>query len=280
MEQIVNKKCKICQGNFPLTKDFFYQGFNKKVQKFYYSSYCINCERNNTRQSYTKREKIDKKLILWNCNQEKQCKTCKSYFPVTKEYFYKNSETFDGFENSCKDCRKCVMRQFYVDNHTIIREQKNSYRKTDSNRQKIKDKRKNDPLFALEANLRNRIRNAVVKIKSKKADKFIKLLGCSLQQIKDHLESKFQDKMVWENYGKHGWHVDHIIPCSAFDLSTEENQRICFNWINLQPLWGDENSIKNDKMPNGKYVENCTAEELDFYINELKEKIKNSLIEL
>ena len=60
-----------------------------------------------------------------------------------------------------------------------------------------------------------------------------------------HLQSKFKPGMSFSNYGK--WHIDHIIPCSRFDLNKEEEQYKCFNYKNLQPLWAEENKIKSNK---------------------------------
>lgn len=51
--------------------------------------------------------------------------------------------------------------------------------------------------------------------------------------------------MSWENYGK--WHIDHIKPCSKFDLTVKEEQYKCFHYSNLQPLWGPENSAKGNR---------------------------------
>ena len=51
---------------------------------------------------------------------------------------------------------------------------------------------------------------------------------CSIEQFKNYLESQFDDEMSWESYSKYGWHQDHIIPCSFFDLSKEEEQKKCF----------------------------------------------------
>jgi hypothetical protein len=76
-----------------------------------------------------------------------------------------------------------------------------------------------------------------------------KLLGCDVKTLKAHLESQFVDGMSWENYGNDGWHIDHIIPCASFDLSKVEEQRICFNYRNLQPLWSKDNMSKSDKLP-------------------------------
>ena len=53
--------------------------------------------------------------------------------------------------------------------------------------------------------------------------------------------------MSWDNYGTHGWHIDHIRPCASFDLSDEEQQKICFHYTNLQPLWAEDNLKKSKK---------------------------------
>lgn len=76
-----------------------------------------------------------------------------------------------------------------------------------------------------------------------------RLIGCSLAQFENHIESLFKDGMSWENYGE--WHIDHIIPCAAFNLLLEEHQKACFHFSNLQPEWGIDNMMKCDKLPSG-----------------------------
>ena len=98
--------------------------------------------------------------------------------------------------------------------------------------------------------LSHRIREAIKSQKCKKESKTVDLLGCSIEEFKRYLETKFVSGMSWENYGQ--WHIDHIIPCAAFDLSDIEQQKKCFNYTNLQPLWAFENMSKNDIMPDGK----------------------------
>ena len=61
------------------------------------------------------------------------------------------------------------------------------------------------------------------------------------------MESKFTEGMSWENQGKNGWHIDHKKPCSKFDLSKPEEQKKCFHFTNLQPLWWEDNLKKSDK---------------------------------
>jgi len=64
--------------------------------------------------------------------------------------------------------------------------------------------------------------------------------------LRTHLESQFAEGMSWSDYGVFGWHVDHIIPCAAFNLSRKDHQMICFNYRNLRPLWSHENEEKGD----------------------------------
>lgn len=96
------------------------------------------------------------------------------------------------------------------------------------------------------SNLRTRI-GTVLK-NNIKSEKTKILLGCSINKLKQHLESKFKKGMTQDNYGRNGWEIDHIRPCASFDLSKPEEQRKCFNYNNLQPLWATENRQKSNKI--------------------------------
>lgn len=61
-------------------------------------------------------------------------------------------------------------------------------------------------------------------------------------ELRDHLERQFSNGMTWENYGK--WHVDHIVPCAAFDLTDHEQFGRCWALSNFQPLWASDNCRK------------------------------------
>lgn len=71
-------------------------------------------------------------------------------------------------------------------------------------------------------------------------------LGISPLEIRSYIESLWLPSMSWDNYGRGSgrWNIDHIIPCNQFDLSKEENRKICFNYKNLQPLWSIDNQKK------------------------------------
>jgi len=97
--------------------------------------------------------------------------------------------------------------------------------------------------FALTDNLRTRLKQALNgKNKSKST---LKLLGCTVKYLIQHLEKQFQPGMNWEN--RHLFHIDHIRPCSSFDLTDPKQQSECFNYKNLQPLWAQDNMVKGAK---------------------------------
>ena len=70
------------------------------------------------------------------------------------------------------------------------------------------------------------------------------LIGCEIDYLMFHIQEQFTKGMNWDNYGLHGWHIDHKIPCAKFDLSKESEQLKCFNYTNLQPLWAIDNLKK------------------------------------
>lgn len=84
-----------------------------------------------------------------------------------------------------------------------------------------------------------------------KHKRILKYVGCSLEELTLYLESKFQEGMTWENRGQFGWHIDHIIPLSNFDLSIEDNLYKSNNYKNLQPLWAKDNLVKSNKIIKG-----------------------------
>lgn len=106
-----------------------------------------------------------------------------------------------------------------------------------------------DPLFRTIHLIRSRIRIGIKKAKkdAHKADKTINLLGCSFNELLAHVEKQFAPGMTREHFMRGELHLDHIKPCAAFDLSDPEQQRICFHYTNLQPLWAKDNLAKGAK---------------------------------
>ena len=103
-------------------------------------------------------------------------------------------------------------------------------------------KRQTDLQYRMLCNLRGRVYNVMKG--NTKSFAIMELLGCSIEELKTYLQKQFQKGMLWGNYGD--WHIDHIIPCSKFNLIDPEQQKLCFNYSNLQPLWAIDNLRKSN----------------------------------
>lgn len=153
-------------------------------------------------------------------------------------------------------------RRYRLKNLKKLLEYSRSYAKTPAGKTSVQKWRINNPekfreiqkhfwnsnsLHRLRCGLGGRIRVAVKRQSGVKAAKTMELIGCSVLELRTHLEARFKPGMTWENYGP-VWHIDHIKPCAAFNLIHPEQQRICFHWTNLQPLFASENIQKSDKV--------------------------------
>ena len=106
-----------------------------------------------------------------------------------------------------------------------------------------KQKRESDPVFRMMENIRRRIQLAYKNHYKSKST--MELLGCTGEELAQHLEKQFQEGMTHENHGE--WHIDHIKPIASFDLSNPKEAEECFHYTNLQPLWAEDNLKKGSK---------------------------------
>jgi|ETNmetMinimDraft_2_1059921.scaffolds.fasta_scaffold54070_2 hypothetical protein len=107
-------------------------------------------------------------------------------------------------------------------------------------------KTKRHPKYIILRALRRRLSDTIRKVGANKKASTMEILGCSAEDFKNYLENKFREGMIWENYGT--WHIDHFYPCDSFDLTKDEEQKRCFHYTNLQPLWAKENIKKSNKI--------------------------------
>lgn len=114
----------------------------------------------------------------------------------------------------------------------------------EARRKYIKNRLATDPEFKLLHTLRTRLVSAI-KCGSKVAS-IKKLLDMEISEFKIYLQGQFLPGMAWENHGPI-WHIDHIRPCASFDFNDPEQQRACFHWSNLQPLFAKDNREKGAK---------------------------------
>ncbi|MCK5600644.1 hypothetical protein KAR91_02175 [Candidatus Pacearchaeota archaeon] len=149
--------------------------------------------------------------------------------------FWKNKSKKDGYQHRCIECILIDQKN----NKEKIAKKKSEYRK---------NKLKNDQEYRLKENVRKRVLIAIKRQYSEKAYSTIELLGCTIQEVRKHLENQFTKGMNWDNHGKFGWHIDHKTPCASFDLTDPEQQKKCFHYTNLQPLWWQDNIKKRDKI--------------------------------
>lgn len=191
--------------------------------------YCWYCNKNLDTSLYHKSKKRSDGL-------QGMCKNCHKLY--RNNWLSKNSEKY---KQKCKNWSSNNRDKIYEtqkiwreNNRDYFRKQQREYKST---------KRRTDIVFKITSNLRNRVRKAVKGISKSKTT--IRLLGCSIEDFKLHIESQFQLGMTWENYGQ--WELDHIKPCCSFDLTKEDEQLVCFHYSNIQPLWKKDHRIKTKK---------------------------------
>lgn len=203
----------------------------------------------------------------------KQCIKCHKKQDLIN--FHKQTASKDGKSPYCKSCHKEYNTLRRRKNQKKIKKQQkqyrikhadklNNYRKIwgqnnpdkvainakkhrEKYRNKInkkrRQKRKNNINFRLRTIISNRIRMALSR--GSKNSTSYDLTGCSWEHLKLYLESKFTVGMSWDNFGD--WHIDHIKPCCSFDLTDIDQQKLCFHYTNLQPLWAIDNLKKSSK---------------------------------
>lgn len=182
--------------------------------------------------------------------RKSQCKDC------IKEYRKKNREEIKEYQKEYherkKDEIKECQKNYYCKYRKRINAKKKAYKDKNRdrwkkyNREYVKNKYQNDPQMMIAARLRARIYAAITRKNIKKQYHLNEVLGCTIKELKIHLEKQFKEGMTWNNYG--AWHIDHIIPCSAFDLTDIKEQKRCFHFTNLQPLTKEANLKKHAKI--------------------------------
>jgi len=167
-----------------------------------------------------------------------------------KEYGKKNKVKLSEQHKNyyIKNKNKLVEKaKIYAEEHKeeIAKYQKN-YRLTHT--KELSEYRKNKRNTNIEYKLKEYLRKRLWKVLqgNSKSDHTEKLFGCTASFLKMWLELQFQDGMTWDNWSYKGWHVDHIRPCSSFDLKLSDNQQACCHYTNLQPLWAIDNLRKSD----------------------------------
>lgn len=187
---------------------------------------------------------ITNKVYLKETVNAKICGRCRKLRPYSD--YNKNKSNKDNLAFTCKICFKQIRKATREQRHEYNKKwiKANKERSKEWHRKYANQKRKENEDYRLKSNLSKRIWKSLKGIN--KSTTTIKLIGCNIKELKCHLESQFTEGMSWDNYGD--WHVDHIIPCDAFDLKDKKQQKECFHYTNLQPLWAEDNLKKSNKL--------------------------------
>jgi hypothetical protein len=139
-------------------------------------------------------------------------------------------------------------RKYYSQEH--VRGKQSVYSKLPETRKRVRERTRKrriiDPHFRFISVLRSHIAGSLKGAKGRQ--RWEALVGYSTKELKMHLERQFKSEMTWDNYGE--WHVDHIIPVSAFNFSGPEDYdfKRCWSLNNLRPLWAFDNISKGSKV--------------------------------
>lgn len=225
---MIEKTCHHCSRSLPVS--FFYKNASKADGL---SSQCKVCHKETVgdRNGYLRdyREKNQGELLQKG-----------------REYYQRNRESIRVAQRLAFHRDKCDPAHFQA-------RRANWQKYYDANKPEILVKLKQNrkarraegrPEDRIKDSLRWRLRSSING--GRKSAATMELLGCSIAELKQHLEGLFWPGMEWSNYGE--WHIDHIRPCAAYDLLDPVQQRECFHFTNLQPLWAKHNIAKGAKI--------------------------------
>jgi hypothetical protein len=207
----------------------------EKLRKLKFSETKQDEEKEKSKDYYKKVKENVNEIVI-DYTETKFCSVCNESKSLENYFVAKTKGTIRA---ACKECSSEKRRKYYQENKAQTVKKTTAYQ---ISRCKV------DPLFKLTKNLRSRLYHALIKQKANKNNKTLELTCCTISFLKVYLEAKFTEGMSWENYGK--WHIDHILPCCSFDLKNAEEQKVCFHYTNLQPLWAKDNLSKGGKVCN------------------------------
>lgn len=179
----------------------------------------------NNPESYKKMVQKRTKVVLERYHTDEEYK--QQHLKNTREWHKNNPEKIKQYLQNTKETRKERRRRY--------------------ERQKLNE----DFEYKLMHNMRCFLRNKLKRHFNRKGAPYKKslatnsLIGCNAEELANHLRKLYKPGMTDDNHGE--WHIDHIIPCAAFDLTKEDQAKKCFHYTNLQPLWSYENLSKRDK---------------------------------
>ena len=243
------KTCTKCKTEKPTARFASRKGASDGL-----NSWCRDCDSDRMR-SYYRNPEVRSKKSEYNSRRWR-----------TPEIRAKKSEYMRRYINTPEGRAKWAKANLRYRQTSEARiksaERKRRWAKNPENKSKMAKyerlRRKTNPQARMASILRTRLNSALKGIR--KSARTMELLGCPIDHLVRHLESKFQPGMSWGNQGE--WHVDHIRPLASFDLSDPHQQREACHWTNLQPLWAADNIRKHAKYETPSTPEGKTGKEV------------------
>lgn len=231
------KTCSFCGETKPVSEFPIDYRYKPEVR---YLAACKKCRRDK----YYDKEK--------NKEYRKKSESKPEIKKKRKEYFteyrkrdkykeYHKSEKIKEYHrnyNTTQEYRD-YKNKYRIDNYDLVRGREREREKSYNQRPEVRIKRA----------LRARLLGILKRGNGSKSSKMVELVGCTMPFLRDYLQSLWKEGMSWDNYGfgRGKWVMDHIVACDKFDLTDKEQQKLCFNYKNLQPLWWEENATKSNK---------------------------------
>lgn len=216
-QEKICKICKICKVSKPV--DRYHR---QKKGKFGVRSVCAEC--NNEHQKSNPKY-IASRLAYRIKNKERNNAHELAKYHANKEFLSVRRKQFrDEFKSKYPELYQARQRKLWKRENELY---------------------KHDIQYRLRKRIRGRILSAIKK--NCKTAPSLSLLGCSIKRFKSYLEAKMTQGMTWEKFIRGDIHLDHVKPCSLFDLSKDSEQRRCFHYSNTQPLWAVDNLKKSNK---------------------------------
>ena len=190
---------------------------------------------------------------LFDYDLVKKCYVCKNI--LLKSNFSRNAKSKDGLQAQCTFCKNDYNKKYYFENRDSALECRKKYKIQNRGKinEHIKNRMKSDLNFKLSHNLRSRTNKAFKSQNVRKTNKTFDLLGCSHSFFKKWIVHQLYGIMTIENYGS-VWQIDHCLPITSFNLLDESDMKKCFNWINLRPMYCNENISKGSKIDHRLYL--------------------------
>lgn len=225
-----------CKENAQHLRDYKRARYIKRPRKSKYFLICTHCESPYVAKS----------------PKSKYCNDCRRKEVAARRVrdYWKSPEQNRQYSEQWRAENPDYMKEWRKDNLEHCQSYAEEYRKNNPEvfeRARRKQLKRTDPNYKIARNIRSRVHQALKRQRKSTRESVLKHLGCTISELKQHLENQFQSGMTWDNYSHTGWHVDHIKPLSLFDLGDEEQLKEACHYSNLQPLWAEDNIRKSNK---------------------------------